>query len=296
MFSEEFKKTANIEITTVIGCPVMCSFCPQTSLIKNFKEQNEFNYTNKILTFEKFKIAVDKLPVWVDIHFSGMSEPYASKDCSKMISYCLEKGHKICVYSTLVGAKREDLELLNTINFDSKYKLVIHLPDDEDNFKAKIDEQYIENLKYFLNLNKIQQGIIQGHIDFMSMSRRGFTHSAISEMIPKKLSSFIAISRAGNLANDKELFQGQKITNRKNGSIFCSAAPFLNHNVLLPNGDVVLCCMDYSIQHKIGNLIDETYEQMFESQNFNNIISLMKNDFENQKLLCRNCEFARSKG
>ena len=117
-FSESFKKTANIEITTVIGCPVMCSFCPQSSLIKNFKLQNEFNFNNKILTFEKFKIAIDKVPQWVDIHFSGMSEPYASKDCSKMISYSIEKGHKICVYSTLVGSKKEDLDLLNTINFD----------------------------------------------------------------------------------------------------------------------------------------------------------------------------------
>ncbi len=296
MFNETFKKTANIEITTVIGCPVMCSFCPQTSLIKNFKEQNEFNYNNKVLTFEKFKTAIDKVPTWVDIHFSGMSEPYASKDCSKMVTYSLQKGHKICVYSTLVGSKKEDLDLLNTINFDSKYKLVIHLPDDENNFKAKVNDEYIENLKYFLNLSNIQQGIINGSVDFMSMSRKGLTNPVISDLIPKKLSSFIAISRAGNLSNEKEMFQGQNITNRKNGSIICSAAPNLNHNVLLPNGDVVLCCMDYSIQHKIGNLLDNTYEELFESENFKHIVSLMKNDFENQNLLCRNCEYAIVKG
>ena len=295
MFSESFKKTANLEITTVIGCPVMCSFCPQTSLMSNFKSQNEFNFNNKVLTFEKFKTVIDKIPNWVDIHFSGMSEPYASKDCSKMISYCLDKGHKICVYSTLVGSKKEDLDLLNTINFDSKYKLVVHLPDDENNFKAKVNDEYIENLKYFLNLNNIQTGIMNGSVDFMSMSRRGLTHPVISELIPKRLSSFIAISRAGNLSNDKEMFEGQNITNRKNGSIYCSAAPFLNHNVLLPNGDIVLCCMDYSIQHKIGNLFNDTYEQLFESEKFKEIVSLMENDLENRDLLCRNCELARTR-
>jgi len=287
--------SANIEITTVIGCPVMCSFCPQKSLIKNFKLQNEFNQSSKILTFENFKLAVDKLPVWVDVHFSGMSEPYASKECSKMISYCIEKGHKICVYSTLVGANKEDLDLLNTIKFDSKYKLVVHLPDDEDNFKAKVNEQYIENLKYFLNLDNIQKNIMSGYVDFMSMSRRGFTHPSIQELIPNKLTSFIAISRAGNLSNDKELFDGQEISRRKNGSIFCSAAPFLNHNVLLPNGDVVLCCMDYSIQHKIGNLLTDTYEELFESKNLKHIVSLMENDIEDQELLCRKCELARTR-
>lgn len=291
-FDEKFMKTANIEITSVIGCPVMCSFCPQTSLIKNFKHQNTFNYDNKVLTFDKFKTVLDKLPTWVDIHFSGMAEPYASPDCTKMLEYTISKGHKLCVYSTLVGAKKEDLDFLSNVTFDTKYKLVIHLPDDENNFKAKITDEYIENIKHFLNIPKIQQGIMNGSVDFMSMSRKGLTHPKIKDLIPKNLSSFIAISRAGNLSNDKEMFEGQNITNRKNGSIFCSVAPYLNHNVLLPNGDVVLCCMDYSIEHKIGNLLQQTYEEIFESDKIKAIFDMMKND-NNDSLLCRNCELAK---
>lgn len=296
MFSESFKKTANIEITSVIGCPVMCSFCPQTSLIKNFKNQNSFNYENKVLLFDKYKIVLDKLPTWVDIHFSGMAEPYASPDCSRMILYTLNKGHKLCVYSTLVGTKKEDLDILSNIPFDTKYKLVIHLPDDENNFKAKVTDEYIENLKYFLNIPNVQNGIMNGTIDFMSMSRKGLTDPKITHLIPKNLSSFVAISRAGNLSNNKEMFEGQKLTSIKNGSIFCSAAPHLNHNVLLPNGDVVLCCMDYSIEHKIGNLFYETYEEIFESDKLKLIFDMMKNQTDNQKLLCRNCEYAKTKG
>jgi radical SAM protein with 4Fe4S-binding SPASM domain len=293
MFNEAFKKTANLEITTVIGCPVMCSFCPQTSLIKNFKLQNDLNYNNKTLSFEKYKQILDKVPTWVDIHFSGMSEPYASKDCSKMIRYTIDKGHKICVYSTLVGANKEDLDLLSTISFDNKYKLVIHLPDDEQNFKAKVTDVYIENLKYFLNKEEIQQKIIQGSIDFMSMSRRGLTDPKISNIIPKKLATFIAITRAGNLSNDDEKFEGKVISKRKNGKLVCTAAPFLNHNVLLPNGDIVLCCMDYSIQHKIGNLLQQSYESLFESDEIKQIFDKLKNDDNTNSLLCRNCELAK---
>ena len=293
MFSESFKKTANLEITTVIGCPVMCSFCPQTSLIKNFKLQNNLNYDNKVLSFEKYKQILDKIPTWVDIHFSGMSEPYASKDCSKMIKYTIEKGHKICVYSTLVGANKEDLDLLSTISFDNKYKLVIHLPDDEQNFKAKVTDTYIENLKHFLNKEQIQQKIIQGSIDFMSMSRRGLTDHKISSIIPKKLATFIAITRAGNLSNENEKFEGKPIIKRKNGKIMCSVAPFLNHNVVLPNGDIVLCCMDYSIQHKIGNLLEQSYESLFESNELKEIFNQLNNDNNTNLLLCRNCELAK---
>jgi adenine C2-methylase RlmN of 23S rRNA A2503 and tRNA A37 len=108
MFDQDFKNSANIEITTTIGCPVMCSFCPQVSLIKNFKLQNSLKFNDKVLLFDRFKKVADKLPQWVDIHFSGMSEPYASKDCTKMIKYAIDKGHKISVYTTLVGANAED--------------------------------------------------------------------------------------------------------------------------------------------------------------------------------------------
>lgn len=293
-FSEEFKNTANMEITTTIGCPVMCSFCPQSSLIKNYKILNNQNYLQeKILTFDKFKIMIDKIPTWVDIHFSGMSEPYATKDCTKMMQYTLKKGHKLCVYTTLVGANKEDIEFLSTVPFDNKYKLVIHLPDDEKNFKAKVTEQYIENLKFLLNKESIQNGIMNGSIDFMSMSRKGLTDPAIKDLIPKKLSSFIAISRAGNLANEKEKYEGKQIVSRKSGSIVCSAATYLNHNVLLPNGDIVLCCMDYSIKHTIGNLLNDSYNQLFESQAINNIFQQMSHDDGTNNLLCRNCEYAK---
>jgi radical SAM protein with 4Fe4S-binding SPASM domain len=293
IFTEQFKNTANVEITTVIGCPVMCSFCPQVSLIKNFKLQNSLNVKNKVLTIDRFEKIIAKLPQWVDIHFSGMSEPYASKDCSKMIRHAINKGHKISVYSTLVGSNKEDLDLLNQIPFDQKYKLVVHLPDDERNFKAKVNNKYIENLEYFLNLSNIQTGIANGTVDFMSMSRRGLTDPKIKHLIPKKLLSFIAISRAGNLSNEKEMYEGKDITKRKEGSIICSAAPQLNHNVILPNGDVVLCCMDYSIDHKIGNLLENNYEELFKSAELQNIFEMLKNDYENQNLLCRTCEYSR---
>ena len=49
-FDESFKKSANIEVTTTIGCPVMCSFCPQVSLIKNFKLQNSLKFKDKFVT------------------------------------------------------------------------------------------------------------------------------------------------------------------------------------------------------------------------------------------------------
>jgi hypothetical protein len=126
------------------------------------------------------------------------------------------------------------------------------------------------------------------------MSRKGLTDPTIKDLIPKKLSSFIAISRAGNLSNEDEKFEGKQIFSRKSGSIICSAAPLLNHNVLLPNGDIVLCCMDYSIKHIVGNLLKDTYEQLFKSISLKNIFQEMSKDDGTDNLLCRSCEYAKN--
>ncbi|MER9007171.1 SPASM domain-containing protein [Mesorhizobium sp. M0862] len=35
-------------------------------------------------------------------------------------------------------------------------------------------------------------------------------------------------------------------------------------NVLLPNGDVTLCCTDFERRHVLGNLLRDEYADLFE--------------------------------
>ncbi len=66
----------------------------------------------------------------------------------------------------------------------------------------------------------------------------------------------------------------------------------LKHNVLLPNGDVVLCCMDYGMKHILGNLLSSDYNSLFSSKEFLFVKEGLKND--SLDILCRYCEeFAR---
>ena len=47
----------------------------------------------------------------------------------------------------------------------------------------------------------------------------------------------------------------------------CGCLEKLYHNVVLPNGDVSLCCMDYGLEHIIGNLLDQEYEDVIPKHN-----------------------------
>jgi len=290
-----YLNNAIMEITTNIDCPVQCSFCPQSSLTKNFKLKGKLeNYSKeRILNFESFKKLIDKIPKEVKIDFSGMAEPFAAKDCGKMIEYVLEKGHRVAVFTTLVGATPEDIDVLKKINFTLNNKLVVHLPDKEKNFKAKINDNYKKTLKKLMETDSIISKLSTGEVEFMTMSRVGEVDPEISDLFPFKLKSFVAISRAGNLFNENEKYETlTKLKIRKTGSIFCGPAPLMNHTVLLPNGDVLLCCMDYSMDHILINLHNETYESIFTSKEFLRVLDSQLNDNLTDDIICRNCESA----
>jgi len=79
---------------------------------------------------------------------------------------------------------------------------------------------------------------------------------------------------------------------RKTGKIKCSACgPKLDHNVLLPNGNVALCCMIYDLKHIVGNLLTGTYDSLFESEEYKKVLRGQAGD-ESVDIACRSCELA----
>ena len=58
------------------------------------------------------------------------------------------------------------------------------------------------------------------------------------------------VSRGGNLWEVKD-HEGT-----------CLNSPAYRQNVVLPNGDTYLCCMDYGLKHKLGNLLEENFNDL----------------------------------
>jgi len=278
-----------VEITTNIlekGCAVACSICPQDLLSNKYQKQNI-----RHLSFEDFVNILHKIPKTYRVDFSGYAEPFLNKNCSKMIKYTSDAGYFFCCYTTLVGASLEDVELLSTLNFsrEKKCPLHIHLPDKEGVMPVKITEKYKQVLKCLFE-KKLS------FVDFMTMDHAGEVHPQIKELLGLKLDAFQPISRGNNLDDGENMVEGQALNvKRVNGSIYCKAMPKLNHNVVLPNGDVQLCCMDYGLKHKIGNLIESNHSDLFVSDEFIRVNKLMKNDLgeNDNEILCRTCEMAK---
>lgn len=67
----------------------------------------------------------------------------------------------------------------------------------------------------------------------------------------------------------------------------------LNHNVLLPDGTVVLCCNDFGMKHVLGNLLKEDYDSIISSEQMRLVKRGMNLD-ESLSILCRKCMFAKN--
>jgi len=262
----------SLEITPIIpegGCIVNCLFCPQKTLINNYFGERKLSLIN-------FKKIIDKIPGDVDIVFAGFGEPYMHKDCTEMIYYAYHHFHKVALFTTGIGMTIDDYDKIKTIPFvrGENRGFYLHVPDNEGYAKHIITKQYLELLKH-ISLDPPSSFYI------MCM---GTMHDSIKDLFTERY-NFNLWNRAGNL--DKEEIYKPELKNLRNIKYFttvkrdklttCNQAENVRHNILLPNGDVVLCCQDWGLEHKLGNLLTQNYED---------IIPAINTPFE----LCKSCE------
>ncbi len=263
-----------LEITTVIGCVNMCDYCPQNKIIAAYKNKD------KMMSLETFKRCIDKVPTTVPILFSGFAEPFQNPNCIKMIEYAVKKGFLVKVFTTGIGLKKEYIPILEKIPIKTIGKentsVEIHLPDDSNNTKIKVDKNYLEVIKALKN-SKIP------NLTFLLYGRMHPEVKKVLNMEVEDLSRMIQ-NRGSNLDNLPPLLKIQ-------GKVMCgNSGRLLNDNVLLPSGDVVLCCQDYGLKHRLGNLLEMSYEDLFKTESFKNMQKAL--DSEDGEILCRYCSSA----
>jgi radical SAM protein with 4Fe4S-binding SPASM domain len=97
-------------------------------------------------------------------------------------------------------------------------------------------------------------------------------------------------TRADSLNAEQVAGQALSMTPRNDFALTCRSTPFYDRNVLLPNGDVVLCCMDYNLKHVIGNLLTQTYAEIFAGEPLAEIIKWNEAARFDKCSICKSCE------
>jgi hypothetical protein len=232
------------------------------------------------MSLDTFRECVRRVPQEVRIDFSGMAEPWLNLDCLAMIRFAVDRGHPLAMFSTLLGMRPSDLNALAELTVDP---IVFHLPDGEGNSRIPITQKYLTLIQQVFDVLPTAAGWKN-----MRISCHGTLHPRLVTMFGPRLAELrvpvvsCVSDRAGSL-RDADLPHYHV-----EGRITCSTAHRrLNHNVLLPNGTVLLCCMDYECQHVLGNLLTQSYHSLFVGTGIRSVLAGLDNPAV--PLLCRHC-------
>ena len=224
--------TPTLEITTMIGCPLNCTFCPQDQLKSAYGKTGA-----KYLSFEDFQTVLGKIPQSVRIDFSGMSEPWANPWATRMLEYALQCGYRVAIYTTLYGMSAEDATLITTQllpKHQSQVDIVcLHLPDEEGNMRGyKPSDEYNEVLGKFIEMMRFGAFPAQ-KLAAMTMHKCGKVHSSLADQV-KQLMPWRGHSRAGSLGEERIEKVGAMQPPRNEFPLVCAKTPFYDQNVLFP--------------------------------------------------------------
>lgn len=276
-----------LEITTMIGCPLMCNFCPQDNLRDAYGKTSD-----KYMSLDTFKTVVSKIPKNTRIDFSGMAEAWVNPAATDMLRHSLENGFNVAVYTTLYNWTEDTAR--DVLSLFAKYRnqvevFSIHFPDEYGNMKGWKYSKEWESV-FVLMSNSVQQIGIK--LEAMTMSDHGKIHKDLQHL-GIQLYNWFGHDRAGSLNKEQVKEQPVQFITKHDRPVSCAKTVNYDQHVLLPNGDIVLCCMDYDTKHVLGNLLTQDYVDMFTGSG---MMALLRENVKpcfSNKSLCKSCTDAK---
>lgn len=272
---DDYKNVA--PITTKIGCPIACKYCPQDVLIKQYRKRENPVMELSMGTFQKM---LEKIPKDVIISFTGFVEPFANPDCLDMILYALDNGYIIRVFSTLYNVSVEDYKRFK--DYKNLKTLDVHLPDSNGYTKFPITESYKKTLEYVFAHPPTYARLWTSCLGVTSHTHEDIRHIVSVPGNP--------VNSVHGLVYDNRLFHGRaklrcnrdcsRIDNEKAGV-----------GMILPNGDVIGCTQDWELENCIGNILEaESWKELMQGEQRRRFREALEDpDIDN---ICSYCELA----
>ena len=275
-----FKKIY-IEITN--SCNLNCKFCPETNRKKEFMSAT---------TFEEIIKKINKYTNLVCLHVKG--EPLLHKDLGEFLKI-LEKYNLKANITTNGTLIKEKLEIIKKSNAVRQINFSIHSMIQNEEF----NKTYLEDI--FKSVEELNNIIVS----YRLWNLQTIKENDVNNEIIKEIENYYNIQNLKQQLTQNEfiklkdnLFINQDTEfvwpNIKNDNIIekgrCLALK--EQIAILVDGTVVPCCLDNNGDIPLGNILNETIEDILNKKETINI----KKNFENDVItckLCKTCGFLR---
>ena len=241
------------------------------------------------MSVKEFALIIKKIKDYTDgIYLHVKGEPLLYSKLDEILSIC-DKNHmkvSITTNGTLLPKKKNILLKHNikqiNISLHSENKIVNYF---DNVFKASDELSKKTTIIYriwtlpTLDLDKISTNIVD----------KIKTHYNLSTMIVDKIKKEKNIKITDNIYLDKDYeFTWPKIQENKNDNGTCLGTK--SHVAILSSGVVVPCCLDSKGVIKLGNIFEDTMDDILSSKLFININEGFKNNIVVCDL-CKSCTY-----
>ncbi|SFC94468.1 radical SAM/SPASM domain-containing protein [Butyrivibrio sp. YAB3001] len=280
---EDLRDSKALEISTIMGCSVNCHYCPQSLFLHTYFKDDKNR--QRVMTIENFQTILDHTPDDCIIDFSGMTEPFNNKDCIKMIEMACDAGRKVYLFTTLAEVEESIVEKLITLPI---YYMTLHVADKLGYAYIPTTEAYYRNVERVINAKK-KDGT--PFVDFINAQTD--PDERVAKIVGDKYEIMRSVqNRAGNVKD--ETAQHRKELIRPDQKIKCCfCGDDLSNSVVLPDGTMLICNMDYGMKHVLGNLYEEDYDTVRSKGELQRVLRALKCEEQMDELLCRSCLLAR---
>ena len=270
------KKYKRIYIEITNNCNLNCSFC--SKVLK----------PRRNMTLEEFEIVLNKIKGFTDyIYLHVKGEPLLHKDVIEFINKANEYNLKVNLTTNGVLFDKYAKELgkcnnLNKINFSlhCEHNKPNYLEDIFDNIKYLPNTTVIYRL-WTLKNNELDENstkIVDKIKDYYNLSPE--TVDKIKNENNIKISSTIYVDK------DNEFIWPEINTHKSCG--YCYG---LNtHIAILVDGTVVPCCLDSNGVINLGNIYNDSLEDIINSDRYQNLLKSFR-DRKPCEELCKSCTF-----
>ena len=259
-------KRIYIEITN--GCNLNCEFC-----IGNKREI-------KFMSFSEFKLVLSKIESYTKyLYFHILGEPLLHPDIVKFIEYANQKGFYINITTNGYLIDRlKDIKSIRQLNIS------IH------SFNSRYGVSYSEYLNNIFNVVDNMKNTyisyrfwLDGYTDYLEPILKHYGISSIPENIDGfRLSEGVYLSKFHQFIwPDLNNFYYSEV-----GKCY----GLIDHIGILSNGNVVPCCLDSNGTVCLGNIFNDSLDNILSSERVNNIITGFKNNHKCEEF-CRHCKF-----
>lgn len=274
------KRFAKIYIEISNICNLKCSFCPDTVRAP------------RRMTADEFKTVLLKIKDYTDyIYFHLLGEPLCHPELESFLKLAEDMGFKVIITTngTLLGKSKDIL-----LRSNSHYKTVISLHSFEANDSKILFEEYLKSCFEYAKSAENKKIVV---LRLWNNGGKNSLNSQILNVLESYFPKPWHEERNGIRIGNKVFLQyGDKFdwptlkSDDTSENVFCYG---LRDQIgILSNGTVVPCCLDSNGDINLGNIFEEDFAKIINSEKALNIYNGFSNRTAKEEL-CKRCSFVR---